>query len=151
LKYRTLRARVRASWGLSGWRGNERINCKFLPGSARRLELGTGSAEPLSRAYWSQNSGRSAKRLACRARVLLATDSAQAGRGPQWPIHRISAPANDAVRLPGARRLERQMTVPDGRAATSRLAQCERSQCVLDFERVSSCRWSAQIASSARS
>jgi len=40
----------------------------------------------------------------------------EAGRGPQWRIHRISAPANDAVRLPGARRLERQMTVPDGRA-----------------------------------
>jgi hypothetical protein len=41
------RARVRASWGLSGWRGNERIgNCNFLPGSARRLELGTVSAEP---------------------------------------------------------------------------------------------------------
>ncbi len=92
------------------------VNCNFLPGSARRLELGTVSAEPLSRASWSQNSGRSAKRLACRARVLLATDSAQAGRGPQWPIHRISAPANDAVRLPGARRLERQMTVTDGRA-----------------------------------
>jgi hypothetical protein len=38
---------------------NERImkglvNCNFLPGSARRLELGTVSAEPLSRAYWSQ-------------------------------------------------------------------------------------------------
>src|SRR6266511_866453 len=106
------------------------VNCNFLPGSARRLELGTVSAEPLSRAYWSQklrplgetvglsrartssespdstqagpvaqtfcreapdglslaqfqpspcrartgrkNSGRSAKRLACRARVLLA-------------------------------------------------------------------------------
>jgi hypothetical protein len=38
------------------------VNCNFLPGSARRLELGTVSAEPLSRAYWSQNSGRSAKR-----------------------------------------------------------------------------------------
>jgi hypothetical protein len=48
------------------------VNCEFLPGSARRLELGTFSAEPLSRAYWSQNSGRSAKRLACRARVLPA-------------------------------------------------------------------------------
>jgi hypothetical protein len=48
------------------------VNCNFLPGSARRLELGTVSAEPLSRAYWSQNSGRSAKRLACRACVLLA-------------------------------------------------------------------------------
>jgi hypothetical protein len=34
--------------------------------SARRLDLGT--VEPLSRAFWSQNSGRSAKRLACRAR-----------------------------------------------------------------------------------
>jgi hypothetical protein len=86
-------------------------------GSARRLELGTVSAEPLSRAYWSQNSGRSAKRLACRARTSgESPDSTQAGRGPQWPIHRISAPANDAVRLPGARRLERQMTVTDGRA-----------------------------------
>jgi len=93
------------------------VNCNFLPGSARRLELGTVSAEPLSRAYWSQNFGRSAKRLACRARVLLATDSAQAGRGPRWPIHRVSTPANDAVRLPGARRLERQMTVTDGREA----------------------------------
>jgi hypothetical protein len=31
------------------------VNCNFLPGSARRLELGTVSAEPLSRAYWSQN------------------------------------------------------------------------------------------------
>jgi HTH-like domain len=40
------------------------VNCNFLPGSARRLELGTVSAEPLSR--------RSAKRLACRACVLLA-------------------------------------------------------------------------------
>src|SRR6266545_369097 len=30
------------------------VNCNFLPGSARRLELGTVSAEPLSRAYWSQ-------------------------------------------------------------------------------------------------
>jgi hypothetical protein len=48
------------------------VNCNFLPESARRLELGTVSAEPLSRAYWSQNSGRSAKRLACRACVLLA-------------------------------------------------------------------------------
>jgi hypothetical protein len=48
------------------------VSCNFLPGSARRLELGTVSAEPLSRAYWSQNSRRSAKRLACRARVLLA-------------------------------------------------------------------------------
>ncbi len=48
------------------------VERKFLPGSARRL--GTVSAEPLSRAYWSQNSGRSAKRLACRARVLLATE-----------------------------------------------------------------------------
>jgi hypothetical protein len=38
--------------------------------------------------------------------------------GPQWPIHRIMAPANDAVRLPGARRLERQMTVTDGRAGS---------------------------------
>src|SRR6266516_2282959 len=28
------------------------VNCNFLPGSARRLELGTVSAEPLSRAYW---------------------------------------------------------------------------------------------------
>jgi transposase len=37
-------------------------------------------------------------------------------QGAQWPIHRVSAPANDAVRLPGARRLERQMTVTDGRA-----------------------------------
>jgi hypothetical protein len=88
------------------------VDCNFLPG---RLELEFQPSPP-SRAYWSQNSGRSAKRLACRARVLLATDSAQAGRGPQWPIHRISAPANDAVRLPGARRLERQMTVTDGRA-----------------------------------
>ncbi len=52
------------------------VNCNFLPGSARRLELGTVSAEPLSRAYWSQNSGRSAKRLACRARVLLAAGQA---------------------------------------------------------------------------
>jgi hypothetical protein len=25
------------------------VNCNFLPGSARRLELGTVSAEPLSR------------------------------------------------------------------------------------------------------
>ena len=46
-------------------------NCNFLPGSARRLELGTVSV--LSRAYWSQNSGRSAKRLACRARVSWGT------------------------------------------------------------------------------
>jgi hypothetical protein len=91
------------------------VNCEFLPGSARRLELGTVSAEPLSRAYWSLNSGRSAKRLAWRARTSgESPDSAQAGRGPQWPIHRISAPANDAVRLPGARRLERQMRVTDG-------------------------------------
>jgi hypothetical protein len=49
------------------------VNCNFLPGSARRLELGTVSAEPLSRARTGRkNSGRSAKRLACRARVLLA-------------------------------------------------------------------------------
>jgi hypothetical protein len=27
------------------------VNCNFLPGSARRLELGTVSTEPLSRAY----------------------------------------------------------------------------------------------------
>jgi hypothetical protein len=38
------------------------------------------TAEPLSRAYWSQNSGRSAKRLACRARVLLALGVAPAPR-----------------------------------------------------------------------
>src|SRR4030095_10148426 len=30
------------------------VNCNFLPGSARRLELGTVSAEPLSRGYWAQ-------------------------------------------------------------------------------------------------
>src|SRR6266540_3455305 len=83
------------------------VNCNFLPGSARRLELGTVSAEPLSR--------RSAKRLACRACVLLAKVPIALKRavglsGPSTG----SAPANDAVRLPGARRLERQMTVTDG-------------------------------------
>ena len=35
--------------------------------------------------------------------------------------------------------------------ATSRQAQYERSQCAPDFERASSCRWSGQIGSSARS
>src|SRR5438552_10271590 len=70
----TLRARARALYGVLvvGEEMKGLVNCNFLPGSARRLELGTVSAEPLSRAYWSQNSGRSAKRLACRARVLLA-------------------------------------------------------------------------------
>src|SRR5262249_32763010 len=34
--------------------------------------------------------------------------------------------------------------------AMNRQAQCERSQCAPDFERVSSCRWSAQIGSWAR-
>src|SRR6266480_3590269 len=85
---------------------------------ARRLELGTVSAEPLSRAYWSQKLRPLGETVGLsRARTSgESPDSAQAGRGPQWPIHRISAPANDAVRLPGARRLERQMTVTDGRA-----------------------------------
>ena len=93
------------------------VNCNFLPGTPDGLSLAQFQPSP------------------CRARVLVAKlrplgetvslsrartsgespDSAQAGRGPQWPIHRISAPANDAVRLPGARRLERQMTVTDGR------------------------------------
>src|SRR6266568_5195827 len=69
----TLHARVRALRVLVvGEEMKGLVNCNFLPGSARRLELATVSAEPLSRAYWSQNSGRSAKRLACRACVLLA-------------------------------------------------------------------------------
>ena len=71
---RVASARARARYGVLvvGEEMKGLVNCNFLPGSARRLELGTVSAEPLSRAYWSQNSGRSAKRLACRARVLLA-------------------------------------------------------------------------------
>src|SRR5881227_3032808 len=82
------------------------VNCNFLPGSARRLELGTVSAEPLSRAYWSQNSGRSAKRLACRARVLLAKVPIALKRavGLSGPSTGSAPPPNDAVRLPGARR-----------------------------------------------
>ena len=67
-----LRARARYGVLVVGEEMKGLVNCNFLPGSARRLELGTVSAEPLSRAYWSQNSGRSAKRLACRACVLLA-------------------------------------------------------------------------------
>ena len=97
------------------------VNCNFLPGSARRLEL----AEPLSRAYWSQNSGRSAKRLACRARVLLAKVPIALKRavGLSGPSAAISAhPAamvgtgmpklrdrtgNEAIAMPTAPSLER--------------------------------------------
>jgi hypothetical protein len=84
------------------------VYCNFLPGSARRLELGTVSAEPLSR--------RSAKRLACRACVLLAKVPIALKRavGLSGPSTGSAPPPNDAVRLPGARRLERQMTVTDG-------------------------------------
>jgi len=57
----TLQAIACASWGLSGWNG-------ISAGKRPTAWLGTVSAEPLSRAYWSQTSGRWAKRLACRAR-----------------------------------------------------------------------------------
>src|SRR6266508_2028840 len=51
-----LRARACARYGVLvvGEEMKGLVNCNFLPGSARRLELGTVSAEPLSRAYWSQ-------------------------------------------------------------------------------------------------
>src|SRR6266545_2646237 len=49
-------ARARARYGVLvvGEEMKGLVNCNFLPGSARRLELGTVSAEPLSRAYRSQ-------------------------------------------------------------------------------------------------
>jgi hypothetical protein len=64
------------------------VNCNFLPGSARRLELGTVSAEPLSRAYWSQKLRPLGETVGLsRARTSgESPDSTQAGRGPQWPI-----------------------------------------------------------------
>jgi hypothetical protein len=50
--------------------------CPRARACARARRAGTISIfrqpSPCSPAYWSQNSGRSAKRLACRARVLLA-------------------------------------------------------------------------------
>src|SRR6266540_3311492 len=51
-----VRARACARYGVLvvGEEMKGLVNCNFLPGSARRLELGTVSAEPLSRAYWSQ-------------------------------------------------------------------------------------------------
>src|SRR6266511_3536762 len=64
------------------------VNCNFLPGSARRLELGTVSPEPLSRAYWSQKLRPLGETVGLsRARTSgESPDSTQAGRGPQWPI-----------------------------------------------------------------
>src|SRR6266536_4982835 len=51
-----VRARACARYGVLvvGEEMKGLVNCNFLPGSARRLELGTVSPEPLSRAYWSQ-------------------------------------------------------------------------------------------------
>src|SRR6266536_1569756 len=64
------------------------VNCNFLPGSARRLELGTVSPEPLSRAYWSQKLRPLGETVGLsRARTSgESPDSTQAGRGPQSPI-----------------------------------------------------------------
>src|SRR6266540_2680970 len=78
-----VRARACARYGVLvvGEEMKGLVNCNFLPGSARRLELGTVSAEPLSRA---RTSGES-------------PDSTQAGRGPQWPIQLAAISAHPAA------------------------------------------------------
>src|SRR5437773_12269420 len=75
------------------------VNCNFLPGSARRLELGTVSAEPLSRAYWSQELRPLGETVGLsRARTSgESPDSTQAGRGPQWPIQLAAISAHPAA------------------------------------------------------
>jgi hypothetical protein len=75
------------------------VNCNFLPGSARRLELGTVSAEPLSRAYWSQKLRPLGETVGLsRARTSgESPDSTQAGRGPQWPIQLAAISAHPAA------------------------------------------------------
>src|SRR6266542_2938801 len=75
------------------------VNCNFLPGSARRLELGTVSAEPLSRAYWSQKLRPLGETVGLsRARTFgESPDSTQAGRGPQWPIQLAAISAHPAA------------------------------------------------------
>src|SRR6266498_5196479 len=75
------------------------VNCNFLPGSARRLELGTVSPEPLSRAYWSQKLRPLGETVGLsRARTSgESPDSTQAGRGPQWPIQLAAISAHPAA------------------------------------------------------
>src|SRR6266480_1252111 len=66
---------------------------------ARRLELGTVSAEPLSRAYWSQKLRPLGETVGLsRARTSgESPDSTQAGRGPQWPIQLAAISAHPAA------------------------------------------------------
>jgi hypothetical protein len=73
------------------------VKCNFLPGSAPDgLSLAQFQPSPC-RARTGRKTPAARRNGWPVARVLLATDSAQAGRGPQWPIHR-------------------KMTVTDGRA-----------------------------------
>jgi len=97
----TLRARACARNGVLvvGEEMKGLVNCNFLPGSARRLELGTVSAEPLSRAYWSQKLRPLGETVGLsRARTSgESPDSTQAGRGPQWPIQLAAISAHPAA------------------------------------------------------
>src|SRR6266516_4250171 len=73
MNWHQFRARVRALWGVSGGRGNEGIGtvtfCREAPDG---LSLAQFHPSPCRARTGRKNSGRSAKRLACRARVLLA-------------------------------------------------------------------------------
>ena len=96
-----VRARACARYGVLvvGEEMKGLVNCNFLPGSARRLELGTVSAEPLSRAYWSQKLRPLGETVGLsRARTSgESPDSTQAGRGPQWPIQLAAISAHPAA------------------------------------------------------
>src|SRR6266487_4155959 len=96
-----VRARACARYGVLvvGEEMKGLVNCNFLPGSARRLELGTVSPEPLSRAYWSQKLRPLGETVGLsRARTSgESPDSTQAGRGPQWPIQLAAISAHPAA------------------------------------------------------
>src|SRR6266536_6305653 len=105
-----VRARACARYGVLvvGEEMKGLVNCNFLPGSARRLELGTVSAEPLSRAYWSQKLRLGETVGLSRARTSgESPDSTQAGRGPQWPIQLAAISAHPAAMVGTASTLYR--------------------------------------------
>src|SRR6266545_2576217 len=118
-----VRARACARYGVLvvGEEMKGLVNCNFLPGSARRLELGTVSAEPLSRAYWSQKLRLGETVGLSRARTSgESPDSTQAGRGPQWPIQLAAISAHPAAMVGTASTLYRL----DGREQISAATGC---------------------------